>query len=409
MESWKSFLKGVITTLTVIVVILDILIFMGKINLNNIIVKSDEHVYSSEVEEKVSVVCDIIEKYYLKSDDIDKKTFTDSICAGILRGIGDDYAAYFNQTQAIEKQEEINGSYSGIGVIVSQAASSGAFYVTGIYESSPASEAGIKLGDQIIKINEEPTSKMTMDDLVSKVKGETGTSVDLTVKRKKKKHTFTVYRRQIESTTVVSKMLKDDVGYIYISGFDMVTINQFNTAVDELEKAGMKSLIIDLRENGGGLLNVVLSVIDRLLPKDEMVCYTKDKKGTEVTYRTEDNEKVSVPITILVNGHTASASEVLTGCLRDNGYATVIGSQTFGKGIVQDTYDLSDGTKVKFTVSEYYTPADVCIHGVGITPDIKIEDDTGLSINELVIGENSLLEENEAVATALENIRKENE
>ncbi|MDE7052064.1 MAG: S41 family peptidase, partial [Lachnospiraceae bacterium] len=233
--------------------------------------------------------------------------------------------------------------------------------------------AGIKAGDIIYAVDGESTAGKDLTTVLSKIKGEAGTKVVLKIWRKGGRNylDIEVTRKIIEENTVSSKMLPGNTGYIKVTGFEEVTNKQFSNAVSNLEKSGMKSLIIDLRDNGGGLLTAATGMLDRLLPKGLLV-YTKDKSGVAEEYFAEDDRCVKVPMAILVNGNSASASEVFSGALQDNGVAKLVGTKTFGKGIVQTIFGMDDGTAIKMTTSRYYTPKGRNIHKTGLEPDIEV-------------------------------------
>ena len=226
----------------------------------------------------------------------------------------------------------------------------------------------------MVEVDGENIENKDISYIVSKVKGKEGTSVEIALQRKNAAQLLKmkIERKVIRDNTVSHKMLDNNIGYISVSGFEEVTEKQFIKAVDDLENKGEKGLIIDLRDNGGGLLNTAIGMLDRLLPK-ELVVYTKDKQGMAQEYYTKDKQEVNVPIVILVNGNSASASEVFSGALKDYGKAKLIGTKTFGKGIVQSSFELQDKTAIKFTTSKYYTPKGNNIHGKGFEPDMKVE------------------------------------
>ena len=245
---------------------------------------------------------------------------------------------------------------------MSQNSKTGVLTIIGVVSGGPAEKAGVKKGDILVEVDGENIENKDISYIVSKVKGKEGTSVEIALQRKNAAQLLKmkIERKVIRDNTVSYKMLDNNIGYISVSGFEEVTEKQFIKAVDDLENKGEKGLIIDLRDNGGGLLNTAIGMLDRLLPK-ELVVYTKDK------------QEVNVPIVILVNGNSASASEVFSGALKDYGKAKLIGTKTFGKGIVQSSFELQDKTAIKFTTSKYYTPKGNNIHGKGFEPDMKVE------------------------------------
>lgn len=380
----KVFFAGIVSGITCMFIIIFVLSVTGKIDLGALIVKgsSTETALERQIDEKSDLIRAYIDRYYL--DNIDGETMSNSIYKGIVNGLGDDYAAYYTKDEYKTITEKSSGTYCGIGAYVSVDTSTGAIYIVKPLEDSPAQEAGIKAGDIIYAVDGENVTGQDLTSVLSKVKGEAGTTVNLKIVREGESDylDIKVERRVIEEDTVVSKMLSDKIGYIKVTAFEDVTSKQFEGAVDLLEKKGMKSLIIDLRDNGGGLLSAAVEMLDRLLPKG-LVVYTKDKNGVAEEYYAEDNKMLEVPMAILVNENSASASEVFSGALQDEEAAKLVGTKTFGKGIVQTIFGLEDGTALKMTTSKYYTPKGRNIHNTGLEPDIKVElDESTLTESE---------------------------
>ena len=310
-----------------------------------------------------------IDKYFL--DDIDESKMQDSICKGMVDGLGDTYAAYYNEDEYKDMQEKTSGNYCGIGAYVSQSATDGAISVVQPIKDSPAEKVGLKSGDVISEVDGKSIEGMDLTAVVSKMKGEAGTKVKITVIRKNHKKEFTIVREEIHSQTVASEMLDNKIGYIAVSSFEEVTKQQFRDALEKLENEGEKSLIIDLRNNGGGLLSTAVDMLDRMLPEG-VVVYTKDKEGNKEEYSSTAKESFDKPVVILVNENSASASEVFSGAMQDYKEGILVGATTFGKGIVQTVFNLQDGTALKLTTSKYYTPKGRNIHGTGLKPDISV-------------------------------------
>lgn len=322
------------------------------------------------VSEKSRQIYGAIDRYYLNQ--IDNTKVQDGIYKGIVASLEDPYTNYFNKEEFKEFTASSDGTYCGIGVLVGNS-TKGAVVVKTFKKGSSA-ENGILSGDIIYEVNNKKVKDVT--EAVTLIKGKEGTFVDVTVLRNNKKIRFNLERRKLEVDTVASKLEKKDgkkIGYIVISEFDAITEKQFRDELNSLEKKGIDGLIIDLRNNPGGLLDVTCNMLDRLLPKGILV-YTLDKNGKKVVERSDDKESFKKPVVILVNERSASASEVFSGAMKDHKAATLIGTKTFGKGIVQTIVPFADGTAMKVTVSKYYTPNGVNIHGTGITPDI-IEND----------------------------------
>ena len=368
----KGFLCGMLTTSMMLVVALTIGQFGGYIDLGAAWNRTDQDsTMKREVKQKASTIEKYIDAYYL--DDINKDKMENSIYKGI-NGLGDDYAEYYTAEEYAEIMEKTSGTFYGIGAYVTQNTDTGAITIVKPMKNSPAEKAGLKAGDIIYAINDERVSGKDLSAVLAQIKGEEGSKVKLTIVRSGENDylTLSVKRAKIQEDTVSYTMLNDKIGYIQITGFEEVTPNQFSAAVNALEKEKMEALILDLRDNGGGLLKSAVSMLDRVMSKG-MVVYTKDKQGVSEKFYAEDVKHVSVPMAVLVNGNSASASEVFSGALQDKKKAKLIGTKTFGKGIVQTIFDLQDGSALKMTTSKYYTPSGRNIHGTGLEPDIKVE------------------------------------
>lgn len=327
-------------------------------------------IMNKELKGKMQQIQAYVDKYFL--DDIDQSKMQDAVCKGMVDGLGDTYAAYYNEPEYRDMKEKTSGNYCGIGAYVSQSATDGSISVVQPIKGSPAEKAGLKSGDIISQVDGASIEGMDLTAVVSKMKGKAGTKVELTVIRDNHPKTFHLTREEIHSQTVASRMLDGKIGYIAVSSFEEVTKQQFREALDKLEKKGEESLIIDLRNNGGGLLSTAVDMLNRLLPEG-VVVYTKDKEGKKEVYRSDGKESFDKPVVILVNENSASASEVFSGAMQDYGKAVLIGTTTFGKGIVQTVFDLPDGTALKLTTSKYYTPKGRNIHGTGLKPDVSVE------------------------------------
>ena len=324
---------------------------------------------SEEVQSKLAFLEAYIRGYYL--DEIDDEQMEDYLYYGLVAGLGDPYAAYYNEEETQSMLDSSSGNYCGIGAVFSQNLITGTITVTRVYEGCPSYEAGLLPEDILYKVGDEEVTGQDLTNVVTKIKGEEGTEVTLTMIRGEEYIDFTMKRQMIEVPTIEHEMLANQVGYIMISEFDGVTDEQFIEALENLQSQGMKSLVIDLRNNGGGSVESVCHIADKLLPEGPIV-YT-EYKGEEREARNSDSDCVKVPIAVLMNGASASASEILAGALQDYGVAKIIGTQSYGKGIVQSIFDLQDGTALKLTTAKYYTPNGNNIHEIGITPDVEID------------------------------------
>lgn len=328
------------------------------------------------IEEKIDKMDKLISSYYLNPEDIDLDKLEQGIYAGYVAGLEEDYTTYYTPEEFASVMESTSGKYSGIGAYVSQNMSTGLITIVKPFEGGPAAEAGIQKDDILYAVEGEEVSGEDLNMVVAKLKGEEGTAVQVTIYRALEDRYIDVEvtRAVVNVPTVTYRMLEDGIGYIQISEFGEVTAEQFAAAAEDLEAQGVQSLIFDLRDNGGGLLDSVCDILDRVLPK-ELLVYTEDKDGNREEEWALDDDRIDMPMAVLVNGNTASASEIFTGTLKDYDEAEIIGTTTFGKGIVQSIIPMADGSAVKLTSAKYYTPSGVCIHGTGIEPDQVVEYD----------------------------------
>jgi carboxyl-terminal processing protease len=270
--------------------------------------------------------------------------------------------------------ESTTGTYYGIGAVVQQNMKTMYITIVKPYVDGPAYNAGMLPGDIIYMVDDVDVTGMDINNVVAMMKGPEGTQVKVTVVRDGEPDPveLIITRAQIEIETIEYEMLENDIGYILISGFEEPTPKQFKEAIEDLKKQGMKGLVLDLRDNGGGLLDAVVEMLDYILPKG-MIVYTEDKYGNRDEYKGTDKDVLELPMSVLINGNSASAAEIFAAAMQDYEAATLVGTTSFGKGIVQSILPLTDGTAVKITISRYFTPKGVCIHGEGVTPDIEVE------------------------------------
>lgn len=328
--------------------------------------------------EKLEDIEDFIDRYYLYEED--EQAMRDGMLSGLVDALDDDYAYYYNEEEYQALMESNSGTYCGIGVQVSQDMETYTITVTKVFRGSPALEAGILPGDVLVCVDDMSVEGVDLNTVVTYIRGEEGTTVDLTFYRAdtEKMLDFTVERHMIDSPSVEYEMLDGGIGYIQLTEFAENTYDQYMEAINALKKAGMKGLLVDVRNNPGGMLDSVVSVLDEMLPEGTIVT-VRDKNGNEEVYTSDAAQAVSVPMVVLVNGNSASAAEIYTAALQDYGVATIVGTQTFGKGIVQTIITLSDRkSALKITTARYYTPNDVCIHEIGVTPDVIVELNEGL-------------------------------
>lgn len=338
---------------------------------------SADSIVSEETEKKLSAIEDVIEEYYYQDADIDVDAMTEGMYHGMVNALGDPYSVYYTEEEWEDLMQETEGIYFGIGAYLMIDQTTGLGKISGVIENTPAQEAGLRENDLLYLVDGESTAGMELSEIVSHVKGEEGTKVHLTIYREGESDYLEVdvERRRIEAPTVKYEILKNNIGYIQITEFDDVTTDQFTEALAVVKGAHAKGLILDLRGNPGGSLNVVVDIARQILPKG-LIVYTEDKYGEREEYNCDGRRQLDMPLVVLVNGNSASASEILAGAIKDYKVGTLVGTTTFGKGIVQRVLPLTDGTALKLTISAYYTPNGNNIHGVGIEPDVVCEFDS---------------------------------
>lgn len=331
----------------------------------------EKQLITESSEKKINTLWGMIDKYFLWETDEDK--VLTGAYKGMFESLDDIYSCYYTKEEFDSIMESSSGKYSGIGAYVTTDAESGISYVSKPMPGSPAEESGVRPNDYIYEIDGEDVRGLELNVVVSKIKGPEHSKVVIGFKREGVDDLvyIEIERRTIEVDMLEYSMLEDGIGYIFLYEFEQLAVEQFDKAYADLESQGMEGLIIDLRDNPGGDLDAVIKLADEFLDEGTIV-YTKDKNGNGETYKSDANAK-NIPLVILTNGNSASASEILSGSLHDRGVATIVGTKTFGKGIVQGLMRLPDGSGLKITESEYYLPNDECIHGVGINPDIEIE------------------------------------
>lgn len=327
---------------------------------------------SQAVIDKINKLELLIDQYYM--DEVDESAMADGIYKGLLQSLNDPYSVYYTKDEYTALMESSSGIYCGIGATVSQDVKTGIISIVKPFVTGPAYEAGVLPGDIIYKVNGEEVTGEDLTEVVGKIKGEEGSKAEITIVREGEADPleFSIARRTIEVPTIEYEMLDNKIGYITISEFDEVTAEQFREAVADLESQGQKGLIIDVRNNPGGLLTTVVDMLDRILPKG-LIVYTEDKYGTREEKFSTAKEEFDKPLAVLINGNSASASEIFAGAIQDYKVGTIVGTTSFGKGIVQSIIPLTDGTAIKVTVSKYFTPEGRNIHKIGIEPDVEVE------------------------------------
>ena len=331
-----------------------------------------DRVMSNDTEKKLKSIKRLVQMYYL--NEYEEAELETGILEGYVNGLGDKYSVYYDEEETKSLMESVQGEYSGIGAVMSQDLETGVITLIRVYKDSPAMKAGLKDGDILYKVEDMEVTGKDLSEIVSHIKGEKGAEVQLTVYREGQDDEIvvTAVRDEIEIETVSYEMLKDRIGYIAVSEFEETTFGQYKSAVEELTAQGMEGLIVDLRNNPGGSLSGVCEIADYMLPEG-LIVYTEDKAGEKKEYKSTGEESFDKPLAILVNGNSASASEIFSGAVQDHGTGTIVGTQTYGKGVVQSIFDLKDGTCLKLTVSEYFTPNGRTIQGKGVTPDVEVD------------------------------------
>lgn len=316
----------------------------------------------------------MIDAYNL--EEADKKKMTDYMYKGLIAGLEDPYAAYYTEEELNSVQQSLEGSYKGIGVLMTQNYETNEIKVLRCYEGAPAENSGLMPDDILLKVNGQDTAEMSLNEVVAIIQQGEEDMISLTVAREGEKEplTFSMEREKVEVPTVNAQMMEDEIGYIQITEFDSVTVSQFSDALKKLEEEGMEKLIVDVRNNPGGMLTSVCEILDQMLPEGLMV-YTEDKEGNRSEYSSDEEHQFTKPLAVLVNENSASASEIFAGAIQDYDLGTIVGTTTYGKGIVQTTYSLEDGSALKLTTAKYYTPGENDIHEKGITPDVAVESD----------------------------------
>lgn len=378
----KGLLTGIIATFSAMVLIVlsvaDVCLKKGYLHIGingDVYIQSDavtdESGIGSEVEAKLNAIDSVLDSFYF--EEVDDEKAKDSIYKAYLSSYGDKYTVYYTADEYKKLTETTNGTFSGIGAVC-QISSEGGILLVDVYESGAGYKAGLRSGDRIIQVDGTDVTDMDLSSAVALVKGEKGTQVGLKIVRDGATSDYTVVRDEIEVQTVNYAITEDNIGYISVSQFENVTAKQFKAAIEELKSEGAKGIIIDIRNNPGGLLTTVISMLKDILPNG-LIVYTEDKDGNRKEYSDNDNEELDMPLAVLVNGNSASASEIFAGAIQDYGKGVIVGTQTFGKGIVQTVKPLTDGSAIKFTIAKYFTPKGQDIHGKGVTPDMVVEYD----------------------------------
>ena len=361
----------------------------------------EEVIDEATFQKKLKYMKSLVNNFYLW--DVNEGDYQNGMLKGMMSALNDPYSSYYTKEEYDALMETTNGIYYGIGATVSQNVNTGIITIVKPFVDGPAYQSGVLPGDILYMVEEEEVTGVDLTKVVSKMKGEENTEVRITVMREGKSEPIeiTITRGQIEIPTVEYEMLKDKLGYISILEFDKITIDQYMAAIKDLESQGMQGLIIDLRDNPGGLYDSAVQMLDRIIGKGLLV-FTETKDGTRSEDYATTKEELKVPLAVIVNGNSASASEIFAGAVQDYKKGTIVGTQSFGKGIVQSLFPLFDGSAVKVTVSNYFTPNGRSIHKTGITPDVEVELDEELKQKVVITHE-----EDNQLQKAIEIIKKQ--
>lgn len=328
---------------------------------------ADDNFYS-----KLNKIDTVLENYYI--NDYDTSKMQDLALEGYLMGVGDPYTGYISLDNYNAFKESMGSDYQGIGVSVVND-TDGTIKIVSVIDNSPAKKSGIRVDDNIVAVENQDVTYENYMQMINAIKGidapEGDNDIVITVRRNGETFDVTLVRETLHIATVDSKMLSGNIGYLRITDFGENTYEEYKTALADLENNSVKGLIVDLRNNGGGMLTTVVSIADTLLPEGNILTIKSEKTGMEQSYDS-DSAFIDVPVCVIVNNNSASASEVLAGALKDHKRATVVGEKTFGKGVVQSMIEFDDGSAFKVTTSKYYTPSGECIDGKGIIPDREI-------------------------------------
>ncbi|KXZ40495.1 carboxyl-terminal processing protease [Alkalithermobacter thermoalcaliphilus JW-YL-7 = DSM 7308] len=361
----EKILKILIGIILVISLSANLILLTGRA----VVIRKEDYEEYKKLSKLVTLKKFIQENYYTQ---VDEQKLIDSALKGLFEGLDDPYSQYLNEKEFKSLMEYTKGTYSGIGIIVTPG-EDGFITIVSPIEDTPGFRAGLKAGDKILKVDDKEVTAKEIDKAISMMKGPEGTNVKLTILRDEKEMSLNIKREEIRLKTVRSEVLEENIGYIRITTFDEKTAQDFKQNLQSLQSQGIKGLIIDLRGNPGGLLDQCKEIADEILGKGTIV-YTKDNKGKK-EYLKSDGRQIDIPLVVLIDEGSASASEILAGAIRDHKAGTLIGTTTFGKGLVQRVRPLNDGSGFKLTISQYFTPNGEYIHGKGIQPNIVVEDE----------------------------------
>ena len=372
----KSYFAGLITGVIWGIAVVFILIILSNIIESELTEsgKISDNVGTSALtgSSKSSIIQQYIDKYFM--EDVDNDILTEGMYKGMLESLNDPYSVYYTKDEVESLKQSSEGEYVGLGISVTQNNETKVITVTKVYDDSPAKDAGIESGDTIYSINDNVLTDETLDELLVDIKGEEGKEVKMQLKRGEETIDADMKLREVLIDVVSYEMLEDNIGYIIIDQFTGTSTEQVEEAINDLKSQGMERVIVDLRDNPGGQLECIQAILNYFLPKDKLLLYSETKDGEQERYYTENDGLITdMPLCVLVNENSASASEAFAGVVKCYDRGKLVGTKTFGKGIMQSTFGLSDGTAIKLTIGKYYLPDDSNIHGIGIEPDYEVK------------------------------------
>lgn len=375
-HSKKSYFAGLITGVIWGIAVVFILIILSNIIESELTEsgKISDNVGTSALtgSSKSSIIKQYIDKYFM--EDVDNDILTEGMYKGMLESLNDPYSVYYTKDEVESLKQSSEGEYVGLGISVTQNNETKVITVTKVYDDSPAKDAGIESGDTIYSVNDNVLTDETLDELLVDIKGEEGKEVKMQLKRGEETIDADMKLREVLIDVVSYEMLEDNIGYIIIDQFTGTSTEQVEEAINDLKSQGMERIIVDLRDNPGGQLECIQAILNYFLPKDKLLLYSETKDGEQEKYYTENDGLITdMPLCVLVNENSASASVVFAGVVKCYDRGKLVGTKTFGKGIMQSTFGLSDGTAIKLTIGKYYLPDDSNIHGIGIEPDYEVK------------------------------------
>ena len=378
MKNKKSFFKGALTGALAVLLIMSMvscgikLPGTSKTSKKSSSTSNSEELLDDSTKTKLELLEQLVDESY--SGDIDMDDLQEGLYRGYIDGLGDKYSVYYDEDETKALMQSTSGEFGGIGALFSQDKDTKVITFLKVYEGSGAEEAGFKVDDILYKVDGKDISGEDLSEVVSKIRGDEGTTVELTVLRGDdgEEYTATVTRKIVQTDTVYHEMKEGKIGYIQVTEFDDVTTDQYKEALEDLENQGMKGLVVDLRNNPGGNVDTVTDMLDLMLPEGTTLSI-KDKQGKESVYESDDEHQFTKPLVVLVNETSASASEIFSGAIQTFGTGEVVGTTTYGKGVVQQIFDLKDGTSVKLTIAEYLIAGQFGINGKGVTPDVEVQ------------------------------------